>query len=524
MSTTANPAANAVTAQGGLIWLLRHELKLQLRESPSSRWLIWVVIAVVGLSVLGAVVARGLLERNATRLLAALPLDQLPTSALAVVSLVTLLLFTMMLSLSVRTAVQTLFERGDVDLLLSSPIDTRVVLAARGLWVFLSALLSVAVFVVPLVIGAAIFLGPKVLGVLPLLVSLALIGSGLGLLVTLMLVRAIGARRARTAAQVVGVMMGALFYLFTQLGRFVNSDSLPWLQTISAGISNLSADSPLLLPARAALLEPLPTLLMLVLGALTFAGSVQLMHRAYLTGATSSVTGGRVRLSKNARPIRFQRNFFAVVLQKEWRLILRDPLLISRTLLQLVYFIPTAFIFFGNNSDRGNFLTITGIFPLLAFAAVFIGGSLAQNITQIVVSAEDAPELLRMAPASARNLRIAKLVAAIAPAWALFAPLILWRATLEPRSLLIFVPFAAVTVLGGLMMLWSAKPFNRADLIKKPQGNQHWIVGLSLLLLDIAWLAVVLAPGWWATSAVLIGLTLPLVTWLLSRDRSRLAY
>ena len=169
-------------------------------------------------------------------------------------------------------------------------------------------------------------------------------------------------------------------------------------------------------------------------------------------------------------------------------------------------------------------MTITGVFPLLAFAAVFIGGSLAQNITQIVVAAEDAPELLRMAPASARNLRIAKLIAAITPAWLLFAPLILWRATLEPRSLLIFVPFTAVTVLGGLMMLWSAKPFNRADLIKPRAGNQHWIVGLSLLVLDIAWLATVLAPGWWAVSAALVGLTLPITAWLLNRDRSRLAY
>ena len=520
MSQSENP----VTARGGLLWLLRFELKLQLRESPSSRWLIWVVIAVVGLSVLGAVVARGLLERSATGLLGSMSLERLPPQALAFVSLAALLLFTTMLSLSVRNAVQTLFERGDVDLLLSSPIDTRVVLAARGLWVFLSALLSIAVFVVPLTIGAAIFAGPSVLGVLPLLVSLALIGSGLGLLVTLFLVRTIGARRARTAAQVVGVLLGAGFYLVTQLGRFVNSDDLPWLQNISARLSNLAPDSPLLLPARAALFEPLPTLLMLALGVLTFAGSVQLTHKAFLTGATSSVTGGRVRVGNRTRPMRFQRNFFAVVLQKEWRLILRDPMLISRTLLQLVYFLPTAFIFFGNDTDRGNFLTITGVFPLLAFAAVFIGGSLAQNITQIVVAAEDAPELLRMAPASAQNLRIAKLIAAITPAWLLFAPLILWRATLEPRSLLIFVPFTAVTVLGGLMMLWSAKPFNRADLIKPRGGNQHWIVGLSLLTLDIAWLATVLAPGWWALSAALVGLTLPITAWLLNRDRSRLAY
>jgi ABC-2 type transport system permease protein len=511
--------ANPVSARGGLIWLLRHEFKLQLRESPSSRWIIWVGLAVVGLSILGATVARGLLPDTMRGLPAVLS-----NGALSLLSLGTLLLFNVMLSLSVRSAVQTLFERGDVDLLLSSPIDTRVVLAARGTWVFVTGFFSIAVFVVPIDIGAAIFLGPRVLGVVPLLVSLALIGAGIGLMVTLLLVRWLGARRARTVAQVVGVITGAGFYLVTQLGRFINTDTMPWLQNLSSSLNDIPADSALFIPARAGLFEPLPTLLMLVIGVAVFAGSVQVMHRAFLTGATSSVTGGRVRVAKNARPSRFQQNFFLNVLQKEWRLILRDPMLISQTLLQFVYFIPTAFIFFGGNSSRGNFMTITGIFPVLAFAATFIGGSLAQNLTQIVVSAEDAPELLGMAPANPGSIRAAKLIAAITPAWVLFVPLILWRATLEPRSLIVFLPFIAVTVLGGLMMLWSAKPFNRADLMKRRRGGQNWILGLSLLLLDAAWLAAVLAPGWWAVSAVLVGLTLPFVTWLLNRDRSRLAY
>jgi ABC-2 type transport system permease protein len=508
-----------VNTTANLWWLLRHEWRLQLRESPSSRWLIWLAVAVVVLGFVGAFFARNLVARSG----AVLP-EALPVSGLVFLSLGALLLLSIVISLSVRNAVRTLFERGDVDLLLSSPLDARLVLASRGLWVFVSSFLSLSVFVVPVMLGAVIFLGWRFLGVLPLLMSLSLFGAGVGLLVTLALVRWLGARRARAVAQVVGVFIGAGFYLVTQLGRFVDTDNLPWLRNLTESVSTLPVDSPLFLAARAAMLEPLPTLLMLAIGLGVFTFSVQFMHRAFLTGMTSSVTGGRVKLNANVKGARFQQNFFLNVMRKEWRLIARDPMLISQTLLQLVYFIPMLFVFFGGSSRSADFTAFTGVFGVLAFAAVFLGGSLAQNLTQIVVGAEDAPELLRMSPSSGAQIRWAKLIAAITPAWVLFTPLILWRATLEPRSLIIFIPFAAVTVLGGLIMLWAGKPFNRADLVKQRRGNQNWVVGVSLLVLDAAWLAAVLAPGWWAASSVLVGLTIPLLFWLFSRDQSRLAY
>jgi ABC-2 type transport system permease protein len=509
-----------VNTTANLWWLLRHEWRLQLRESPSSRWLLWSALGVVVLGFAGAFFARSLV---AARGVAVLP-ETLPVSALVFFTLGALLLFSIVVSLSVRNAVQTLFERGDVDLLLSSPLDARLVLASRGLWVFVSSFLALSVFVVPLTLGAVVFLGWRLLGVLPLLASLSLLGAGVGLLVTLALVRWLGARRARTVAQVVGVFFGAGFYLVTQLGRFINTDNIPWLGSLLENVNSLPSSSAWFIPARAALFEPLPTLVMLIVGAGVFAFSVQFMHRAFLTGMTSSVTGGRVKTNGRIKSSKFQQNFFLNVMRKEWRLIARDPMLISQTLLQLVYFIPMLLVFFGSSSSQRDFLSLTGLFPVLAFAAVFLGGSLAQNLTQIVVGAEDAPELLRMSPANGWQIRWAKLIAAITPAWLLFTPLILWRATVEPRSLIIFVPFTAVTVLGGLIMLWAGKPFARADLMKQRRGNQNWVVGVSLLVLDAAWLAAVLAPGWWAASSVLVGLVIPLLFWLFSRDQNRLGY
>jgi ABC-2 type transport system permease protein len=496
--------------------LLRHELRLVLRESRISRAWIWALVGLGFLALAGAFFARQAIGGGE------LP-AVLPPQVMAYIGAGAVLMFTILVSITVRGAVQALFERGDVDLLLSSPLDSRVVLASKGVWVMLGALGSVAFLVVPVTIGAAIFLGWRVLGVLPLTVALSMIGTGLGLVVTLALVRALGARRARTVAQVVGVLVGAGFYLLTQLGRFINADTVPWLTRVEAFFETIPADSPLLVPARAALLEPLPTLLMLLIGVAVFALSVQLTHRAFVTGATAALGGGRARLARNARPARFQRNFFVNVLFKEWRLIARDPLLISRTLLQLVYFVPLAFTFLGGSRDT---LASLGFYPFLAFVAVFVGGSLSQNLTQIVIAAEDAPELLKMSPARSTTLRAAKLVAAIAPVWALFVPLILYRAALEPRSLLVLVAFAAVTVLSGLMMLWSARPFNRADLQKQRRDNQSWQLGLALLVFDAACLGALLLPGPWNLGALAVAVAIPLGAWLLNgrTANSRLGY
>ena len=54
--------------------------------------------------------------------------------------------------------------------------------------------------------------------------------------------------------------------------------------------------------------------------------------------------------------------------RKEWRLVLRDPMLISQTLLQLIYLIPMFLAFFGSSSrsnPSGLNLQTIGTYPLL---------------------------------------------------------------------------------------------------------------------------------------------------------------
>jgi ABC-2 type transport system permease protein len=86
----------------------------------------------------------------------------------------------------------------------------------------------------------------------------------------------------------------------------------------------------------------------------------------------------------------FRRSLFDTVVVKEWRLIARDPHLISQVLLQLVYLAAAAVPDPAQERRRR-----AGVGAGLACCAASLTGSLAW----IIVSAEDAPDLLQSSPA-----------------------------------------------------------------------------------------------------------------------------
>ena len=60
--------------------------------------------------------------------------------------------------------------------------------------------------------------------------------------------------------------------------------------------------------------------------------------------------------------------------QKEWRLLLRDPWLMSQTLMQLLYLLPAVFVLWRSFSGGGM---TTLLVPVLIMAAGQLGGGLA---------------------------------------------------------------------------------------------------------------------------------------------------
>lgn len=511
---TVQPATSArrpLLRPGGLLWLVAQQARLGWRSLLARRGALWVLGGGLLLMVVIGLALSGPLRRVAVALGG---LDQLSDLPLLVLGLASLLAFTLMLSVAVSGTLEALYERGDLDLLLGAPIPPRRVLASRVLGVALLAAQGSALLVVPLlVIGLAAGLW-RSLGLLPWLAALALLAAALGALLTLGLVRLLGVRAARTVASVVGALAGASFYLASQWGNITGltgnrmasaQTSLALFERLQAALNGpgpLGASSPLWWPARAAWLEPGPTLALLTLAGLVFAATVPLLERAFLHGAQDAASHPARRAARASGRTRF-RSGAAAVLFKEWRLLLRDPLLLSRTLLQLVYLVPLSLVLL-----RGG-----GSAALGGTASILLGGTLAGALARLTVDAEDAPDLLQSAPLGLDRLSRLKLLAAVAPVLTIvvvLAALVAWRVAAWPA--LLGLALGAVSVIGsGLIVLWRPLPLRRADLMRRGRSGDL-LGGLGTFAMQAALLGAMyglVRGAGWGLAPLVVGLLIP---------------
>jgi len=389
---------------------------------------------------------------------------------------------TFMLSGGLKACVTALFERGDLDLLLSSPLPSRSIFAVRLMGVVVTTALSFVYLFSPFANVAVFFGQPGWLAIYPAVIALAALGACGAMLLTLALVRVLGARRTRVVGQVVAAIAGALLFLTMQAYNFVSHGSgrAATEQTMHklAQYGVFAPTSALWLPGRAALGEALPLLGLAALALAACVLTVGLTHRFFVHGLQQAAGMGRAapRPAGSLR-FRFRSSLFDTVVVKEWRLIARDPHLISQVLLQMIYLVPLLFLILRDSSAAG---------PAVGVALTLLCSSLTGGLAWIVISAEDAPDLLCGAPVAMRTIRLAKLAAATMPPLMLIALPLLW---LVVRAPLIGI-LAAFTVTGavlgaGLIVLWVGRPAPRSNF--KTRGKENGLCTALEMVNTIGW-------------------------------------
>ncbi|MEO0854866.1 MAG: hypothetical protein AAFY15_15385, partial [Cyanobacteria bacterium J06648_11] len=349
-------------------------------------------------------------------------------------------MWTLSLFQAMKQSIEALFERGDLDLLLSSPLRGDVIFSSRLIAIAATIFVSWLPLAIP-VVGIGVVVGvPQILAAFPTLICMALLSASTGALLILGLVRLIGVKRARVAGQIIASLIGASFFLLTQ--AFVWMDD-SWLENaaesdvatpIAADTAErylalfadggiLSAQNPLLFPARS-LVADVPSLLFFVgLSAIAFWLTVKVAYRSFLNGSQQSVSYATRRRRSHTATMRFQTGIVRTLLLKEWRSIWRNPFLVSRTLLQILYLIPATFLILSGSADLNFGPSLSSRVGLIS---VFFGSSLVAALTTMCIDGEEAADLLASAPVSGDRLRVVKLVAAIAPVWLLMTPIYGW--------------------------------------------------------------------------------------------------
>ena len=502
-------------APGSTGWMIRHEMRLTWRymiglTGGKTRGLI------IMLCVLGAMALLfGIPIGYATRLLTAARMEKGWPIVVLVAGAGSVFVFTLMLAQSLSMATIVFYDRGDLDLLLTAPIQPQRILTVRMLAMVANGVWGFLAFLSPFLICAAVVGGHwGWLSVFPMIVAFSLMATALGVAGAMGLVRVLGPRRTRTVAQVLGVMFGATSFLLGEsyniMGR---KQGGMFYRGLFDWVRAHGTISWMAWPARAATGQPIPLLLVLTACVAVFVLLNIWLGRGFADNAAAAAGAAERNAQKPARSRKaaFRAGLMRVMIGKELKLVFRDPTVISQIALQVLYIPVIGFIVFRQLS-QGQGVIGTAVFASSASALTFLSGQIAAGLGWLTISAEDAPELLTCAPITQLQAAHAKVAAVVIPIVILvaFPALGLARFAIWP-AICAILGAAAAAVAVGFIELWNQKPAKRSQFRMRRRGSGSSLVyfadvAISALIAGAAGLA---AAGWivWALIPAALALT-----------------
>lgn len=391
-------------------------------------------------------------------------------------------------SQALTNATRALYTRGDLDIVLSSPMPARPVFAARSLAIALESILSVAIFMLPIANALAWVADVRWLAIYPALAAAGLFGTAIGLVLMLGLFRLVGPRRTRVVANVLATLIGASFAIGLQAYNIASHETRmaigEWLAGARAG-GLLDADSLLWLPVRAAAGEAVPLAIWCGVSVAVFLAAILTLGEFFMRGAGAAIGSESRDPPRRKRAARFHAAVGVALRLKEWRLISRDPGLASQILLQIIYTMPISVVLWRAMGPNGSLALAT------APALVAVSSNVAASLAWLAISSEDAPEFLATAPVSRREIERRKLEAIALPLLAIVGlPLaFVWTAGVKAGAVTTAY-VAAAACAAALLNLWHPVPGRRGDVLRR--HSQSKLVAMMEHMLSLLW-AVALA-------------------------------
>jgi len=415
--------------------------------------------------------------------------------ALVVITGTVLLSWSLLMSQAMESVTRAFYSRSDLDLILSSPAAARKIFAVRIGAMALSVILMAALLGAPIINVAIARGGARWLGAYGVVIAMGAAAAACSVALTVALFRTIGPKRTRLAAQIVAAVIAALFIIGLQVAAILSHGSLSrmvFLESNTLVALVPETDSLLWLPARAALGD-LTALAVVLGGSLVLLGLTILIFSARFGDhaiAASSVTATGARQA--ARSGFRGRSPARVLRQKEWTLLLRDPWLVSQTLMQLLYLLPPALLLWRSYGQGTGALVV--LVPVLVMAA----GQLAGGLAWLAISGEDAPDLVATAPVLAQNIVRAKVEAVLGGIGLAFAPFIAALAFLSAyHAVVAALGILAATAAATGIQFWFRKQATRRYFRHRQTASRFATFAEAFSSISWAATAALAAGGSW---------------------------
>jgi ABC-2 type transport system permease protein len=507
------------TAPASLTWFARHELTLAWREliamltgGSRARGIglgIFLAVVVVVLHLL----AFGVVARWAAGGISS------DAQSLVMLTGTGLLFWTVMLSQALEAVTRVYYGRSDLDLVLSSPASSQRLFAVRTGSVMLTTVLFTGLLASPLINMLALFDGPGWLAAYGVVIAMGAISTALSVGITMLLFRLVGPRQTRFISQIVAAIIGAGFVIGVQAAAILyygDFSRFALFQSQAIVDAAPKIDSVFWLPAKAAMGDGQSLLAFLAvgLGALLLAIIVSASSYARLAISAAGLNHVASQRRPSARAFRpaSQRH---VLRLKEWRLLQRDPWLLSQTLMQILYLVPPALLLWMNFGDgAGAFVVVV---PVLVMAA----GQLAGGLSWLAISGEDAHDLVVTAPVHPRTVLIAKIEAVLTVIAVVLLPLLLLMAFSAPFAALVTALCAAMSAGSATaIQLWFRVVAKRSMFRRRQVASRA--ATLSEAFASIMWAgtgALLAAQSWLALAPALVAMLVLLIAKLISPKR-----
>ncbi|HVO02519.1 MAG TPA: hypothetical protein VMT54_09970 [Candidatus Cybelea sp.] len=504
-----------------LFWLARQEGLISWRDlaylmTAGGRWrmrsvviFLLIVVAVLHL------IAWGMVGRYAQL---TLPADR---AQLVGVSGSVGLTFFLMLSQALEQVTRLFYGRGDLDLLKSAPVSLRRVLGLRVLSVATSTTVMTLFIAAPFIDVLVYRGGARWVGAYAVAAASGWATTGIALVLTAALFDLMGAKRTRLAAQIVAALIGSAFIIAIQVVAITSLGSMSQTAFFQSDLAVRYApgpESPLWIPARAMLGDPIAVAIVVALGVAILMLPMLLIAGRLgdyaLAAATTDAAPGR---KGNAGPTRVFLGTFRAASQgqllrrKEWVLLLRDPWLASQSLMQLLYLIPPAIFLWQSYGGSEGALVVLA--PVLTMAAGQLGGGLAW----LAVSGEDAPDLVATAPLTERRVILAKIAAVLMAIMVVFAPFLVALAGRSiPIALVVAVAIALAASSSTLVQVWFRSQAKRRYFRRRQTSSR--IATFAEAFSSVAWAgaaATAAGKSWFAIGPMLIALLVLFGAWMI---------
>jgi ABC-2 type transport system permease protein len=461
-------------APGSTMWLLRHDLRLVGRDFRSAGGRQRGTVGLVLMTTIATLHALGF---AAGPFLARLH-DTHRTEALLAGSFALAGMFTLFLSKAISEATDALFQRGDLDLLLSSPLPVRRVLTTRLMAIAVIAGFLPLLLVIPLLNGMALRGEFAWSGAYLVLTSLSLVAAAAGAAMTFGLLAWLGPRWTRLVARALATLFGAVSFLSTE-ARLVVPEAVRtrvWNELLPA--PGFVPPGLQWWPARAVLGDTLPMLMLCGIAVLAVMSVSTALGQAYGSGVMTNLAAVRGPGTAGAER-HFESGVFGALVRKEWRLLIRHPGLTAQVFYQFVFLVPGAVALMNIDDPRWH----------AGAGVVFLIAMMTGRITKILVTgpfeADEAAALAVTSPVGPLRVMQAKaLVTLSALAVVGGLPVLAIGLRLPPAFPAACVACAAAAGCRMWLALHRPKLLRRAGLKGRLRADTDGLLGA---MIDIGW-------------------------------------